>query len=895
MRNCTGLYTGGGGLGGGGGNHHSGPGLDFEPEVKLKLEGGVGGGLVGRGGGPFVTDTCLSETTFEPFSTESGELTVTSLQFPTATLSGEKKRKKRRGGSELWVSPKRSRTESCSSDSSPLGTPTSTQDTPQSCDLETTPVVGLEGGIEGGADLDDVEELLKASLKKPRKEKKSASEILFELENKNLVPPSVSITPISSSQINSQNLNSVLTGMGLERRPGIEIIPIVAAATTSLSSSITITPISSKGIAEDRLKSERKGTKTGGRGDEKSRLEKKRKRKREEGGGMGPPEKVPPKADPLFKPVSVSIKPADSSSPRSSSPMPKYSGSPTPLTIVGKGSPKSKQSPKHSPAYPTSSPKNSVTSSPKHGTSSPKHQSSSGKPSMSTLKSAVSSPGKSESKNKSKEGREKERKGYGSTGRSSPKPKSLTGSSGKGKEVPPTPDLPQSSQSGGSTPPSGDGGKSSAPHMRNRKSSLSAVIDKLKSAQHCGEGEGGKPKERSNSGKAEGKGGTVKAGGEPKSGEYMVKPSSDGMKLTINKTRTKDSSKMKSGSGSPKTHTGLKPGVNSGPASKKPQQKSSSGSLVKSGSGKTSSLKSSLVKSGSSSNRSQGSPKTDPNRPRDKPRPPKSDKSIFSVSKSDAKTRSPTSEPSDGYKSAPLAISPQLVVEGLMKPLLDTKFQIPKLSARNSNPEESKKEKSSDSCKALEIGSAKVPCSGPKNLEELRVSVVDSKQKCVSSSSSIVSVVKPHSPNISIIPVSSVEKEEKEGEDPYNASLKIELPISARGVFPESSTDDAKKDKPLLLPSTQEAAELLLDFSSSAPSKTTEATTTKLVTVSDRAISVSSVRRNTPPPFPASPSVSVHILKSPAPSPLVIRSPPSSSPCITDDELMDEAVVGIGK
>ena len=45
------------------------------------------------------------------------------------------------------------------------------------------------------------------------------------------------------------------------------------------------------------------------------------------------------------------------------------------------------------------------------------------------------------------------------------------------------------------------------------------------------------------------------------------------MKITINKTRSKDSktSVSKSGTGSPKTHTGLKPGVNSGPASKKPQ------------------------------------------------------------------------------------------------------------------------------------------------------------------------------------------------------------------------------------------------------------------------------------------------------------------------------------
>ncbi|KAI4456904.1 hypothetical protein MML48_8g00019275 [Holotrichia oblita] len=47
--------------------------------------------------------------------------------------------------------------------------------------------------------------------------------------------------------------------------------------------------------------------------------------------------------------------------------------------------------------------------------------------------------------------------------------------------------------------------------------------------------------------------------------------------------------------------------------------------------------------------------------------------------------------------------------------------------------------------------------------------------------------------------------------------------------------------------------------------------------------------------FPHSPSVSVHIVKSPAPSPMINPSPHSASPCITDDELMDEALVGLGK
>lgn len=48
-----------------------------------------------------------------------------------------------------------------------------------------------------------------------------------------------------------------------------------------------------------------------------------------------------------------------------------------------------------------------------------------------------------------------------------------------------------------------------------------------------------------------------------------------------------------------------------------------------------------------------------------------------------------------------------------------------------------------------------------------------------------------------------------------------------------------------------------------------------------------------PQMFPQSPSVSVHIVKSP--SPLINPSPHSASPCITDDELMDEALVGLGK
>lgn len=45
--------------------------------------------------------------------------------------------------------------------------------------------------------------------------------------------------------------------------------------------------------------------------------------------------------------------------------------------------------------------------------------------------------------------------------------------------------------------------------------------------------------------------------------------------------------------------------------------------------------------------------------------------------------------------------------------------------------------------------------------------------------------------------------------------------------------------------------------------------------------------------YSSSSAVSVHIVKSPAPSPIVNPSPRSGSSL--DDELMDEAIVGIGK
>nr|CAD7569236.1 unnamed protein product [Timema californicum] len=1070
----------------GGSNGHSVPDFDVDRVKTEPDEGGMSHGhSLGSSRQGFGSDMSDSVSFQSPLHQSDGQIPmVNPFQFGNL-LAGPpldkgrallnmmneqptgKKLRKRKSGDGSWCSPKRKPSEDCeivlessSSDSTPLGTPTSRDapiDMDADCEIEK---VNSDFEEEEIMELDDVEDVL--TIKKTKKDKKSSPPtIILDLaENKSIVPPSVSITPISSS---TTSFNSVLTGMGLERRPGIEIIPIVSTPAASLPSSITITPITTKSISEDRGR-DRKSSKS--RTEDKLKLEKKKKRKRDESPGglaMGPPEKLPPKQDPLSKPVSVSIKPTESpplSSVRPSSPagtVRKYASSPTHinLSVTKAGSGKSSsshQSPKHSPGYTTSSPKH-------HGTSSPKHQSSSGsgKPSMSALKSAANSPstaGKGSGdgqklKSSSSSNKDKDRKisssfgGSSSSGSgSSPKLKS---SSVKLKQL----DLSSSSvdgnggsQSGGATPPSGnaDGGKSSTPQARNRKGSLSAVIDKLKSAQHCGPESGDVVKEgRGSGGGVSSKGPAGDTSKIP--GEYMVKPSLDGMKITINKTRTKDSksgttksSSSSSGTGSPKTHTGLKPGVNSGPASKKPhqtlQQKPPS-SVSSSSSAKTGS-NSSKMSSGKSSNspvsgilsksssKSSGSPKmsssSDANRRDNKQRPPKSssdrEKNIFSSSKGPDSRKSspvPLRDDSDGFKLlTPHAkmdsnLPPQLMVEGLIK-TLDTKFQIPKLSARlNASDSDSKKLNvdkvisgdlnRSDVVKTLDItsksdGASKFPLvlkttddlknqklsqitvtsthsSGSNSLSGLTGSISKPSAPSLTSSSKSLEVILdttmqvPTStilPVISIVPVTDVPSEALELsssrsknesirqipnlKDEIQPILKLDVVKSFSGVDPSahslvlpgkalesgqskftSSSKQAEEPKkfPILsmevpnkisvnkttiITSSQEAAEMLLDFSASSnlPNKSVvpDLTQGKLTSVPERALASSAPsRRNTPPPlppppvFPSSPSVSVHILKSPVPSPMVIiPSPHSASPCITDDELMDEALVG---
>ena len=824
------------------------------------------------------------------------------------------------------------------------------------------------------------------------------------------MPSSVSITPIGTtsgapSSGSGSNISSMIC---LDRRPGIEIIPITAATPAALPSSITITPITSSQVKsmDDRIRSDKKSSKSG---EERSK-EKKKKRRRDD--SMGPPEKIPPKQDPLTKPVSVSIKPTDGSPMRPTSPnsiLRKFSPSPThgrsvsitkspsPSSVKGMGKPSGtsshhnsprhspvQNSPKHLPGY--SSPKN-------HSISSPKHSSSgSGKPSMSTLKSATSgSPsGKSGTtgydltKKISKESyssssmtsRDKEKKhsslSFSSSDRSSPKLKNPM----KLKQLEITPvscDSPMTEPL--ISPPNVEVNKSNAPSQaRNRKGSLSAVIDKLKSAQHCGTDSEITVKPSSSSStkfsdpKSSGTSSSMKLS-ESNNQEYMVKPSSDGMKITINKTRSKESSSSSSklnysgsssgkqsspqltppSQGSPKTHTGLKPGVISGPASKKTQvlqssktaslsssstppkanmspsdqsNSSGSGSATKVPYSKSSSSSTGINLSKSASKSSSGSPKSSSadlakiirDRDREKARTKlmsSSEKSIFSSKSERHSSPSSSRDDVDGDRFKSASKDANFLVEGLIKPLDTSRFQIPKKKNQNTPDKNSpvsqydSRSMVNDFARSMDQNKYGFPHFDSQNRN------VDSMQK----SAYPLNVPKPLlnmgglspktvAPNKSdqseysktlsdsISKGESPQRSKDDSKEGYSGSYPM-MPIDyktdmAKGFpAPKGSSEDRKGADSCMKPpasgtvarsgatTPQEAAEMLLDFSSSSGSKVS---------------GMVAVR----PVYPASPAL-LQLAKSPAPSPLVAPSPHSNSPCITDDELMDEALVGPGK
>ncbi|KAJ8959121.1 hypothetical protein NQ318_022378 [Aromia moschata] len=946
------------------GGHKGPPGANLtefgglNDKIKQEPSGNAPHGMMMQGNqGMFLNESMIASN-FQNFPPSDGVLTnmeLTNILSDTAERSSGK-RQKRKSNDDPWKSGKRKvgaedseMMESSSCDSTSRSTPLSQETeirTPNSAlgfppDLELStldPAEILGVGDKSNTEFDNLDELGEADDVSVKEHKTKAREKSPPEEEKSVATPNISITPVPSSPSPGYAACNAQ-----EKRPGIEIIPVPQSAASMLPSTITIMPISSGQSKSEEKSKERRSGKSGK--DEKSRTEKRKKRKRDES-PMGPPEKVPPKQDPLNKPVTVSIKPAESPpsnpvTPTSPSMMRKFSVSPTPnrsMSLSGKLSPSlmksglkpgssSHQSPKHSPAHVPSSPKHVVAgvSSPKHHGTSPKHPSAggSGKPSMSTLKSAASSPSskggggdsKSKSGSKSESSRDKEKKQLFSVGSNSKtksssvkvKPLDLNAVEGVAQDGLPSPGGP------------GDASKSS--QARNRKGSLSAIVDKLKvNAQHCdtatdlsGGGKSGGGRERSGAGagkSGESKGGGAKIG-ETKNSEYMVKPSSDGMKITINKTRSKDSGSNKSlgstalsksaGTGSPKTHTGLKPGVNSGPASKKPQQLQKSGAgvpnssnyVMKSGSNssaKTSSSSGAKVSSGLSKSVSKlaGSPKsaTDLSRAKDRLKQGKApEKSIFSSLK-DRKS-SPTPNRGDdaesAYKLTQSNLS-NLMMEGMMKQL-DKNFQIPKLSARSADDKKNQKNDAANNVNRGAVDAKIFDMMAKNDLPTAKYPLA------VPTAKMFDGVVEPKLRNNvnSVNPMALGSSPKLRDDDEDKKKEAVQGLAGTQGKedgYKLDSTFASKSggaSEPLSL--STKSIDLTSKFVAPAPKEAKKG--------DGDALDFSG--KSGPQPFPQSPSVSVHIVKSPAPSPLINPSPHSASPCITDDELMDEALIGLGK
>lgn len=595
--------------------------------------------------------------------------------------------------------------------------------------------------------------------------------------------PSVSITAVDLSSIPSPQISPQVT---VDRRPNIEVIPI-----PNVPSSITITPISAKTIAEEKSKKSKK--------DIDGKVEKKRKRKLETETSV--PEKI--------KKHSGSLKLSDSS--RSSSPN-DYSSNQLPSsTMMMKLGSAQKLKQSTSPTLSISSV--SLPNSNKYTVTSPK--SNSGKPSLSALKMSVHSP-KSELKQKNKEfSKDKEKRSYASSNSSlSQSPKSSKTSSKKS-------DI----EDVAATPVPVDSNKA---QMKCRK--LSAVIDRLskdKTAQHYSV-DSEAPKNKESTPKTFDKAITLNTNINMKNPEsYQVKHSSDGMKITINKTRTKELKQKSSLVGSPKP--GQKSGSTSGINSKK--------------------ISYSIPKAGPSSSQSKqpfSVPKTKANLTVTKVKSGsgkiRNDKSLFA--RAEMRKSSPTSKDEEPLK----VVNP---VESIIKHKLDTsKFQIPKLSARANADEKRCTETKADISKPMDLA---------------KKSDVDKKYN----QSDYVCQKKSTTERLNSLPgitVTTVEERLKPKESALS-SLKIDMPLISFHTPKADTTVEISECKDY-----SQKKEELPNNSVYQQKPVTPVTT-----------------------YATTPSVSVHILKSPVPSPLLVASPHSASPSITDEELIDDAFVRVGK
>ncbi|XP_050525029.1 mediator of RNA polymerase II transcription subunit 1 isoform X2 [Daktulosphaira vitifoliae] len=624
-------------------------------------------------------------------------------------------------------------------------------------------------------DLNDVKEFIKNQLKSDDKKDVQLDKIHQS--------PSVSITAVDLSSIPSPQ---ILPQVTVDRRPNIEVIPI-----PNVPSSITITPISAKTIAEEKLKKSKK--------DIEGKAEKKRKRKLESETNV--PEKV--------KKHSGSLKMSDSS--RSSSPCDYVSNQLPSNTMMMKLASNQKIKQSTSPTLSISSVSLANT---KYPVTSPK--SNSGKPSLSALKLSVHSP-KSESKQKNKEfSKDKEKRNYASSNSSlSQSPKSIKSSSSKKSDV----------EDPGTTVSTESPNKSQA---KCRK--LNAVIDRLSKDKTTLNYsiDSDLPKSKDFSIKASDKSLSLNSSSNLKNPEsYQVKHSSDGMKITINKTRMKESKQKSSLSSSPKSG-----------------QKSSSSSSTNSK--KTGYTLSKLTSSTSQTKQSFSLPKTKSNltvtKIKSSSSKVRSDKSIFA--RADMRKSSPTAKDEEPLK----VINP---VDSFIKQLDTSKFQIPKLSARTNTDDKKYNDSSKVDSKPIDLAKK-----------------IDTEKK--HSQSDYINQKKSTTERLNSLPgitITTVEERIGKSKESILNSLKIDMPLI--------SLHAPKADTTLELSECKDYSQKKEDSTSSISYQQKP-----IVPVTN---------------YSTTPSVSVHILKSPVPSPLLVSSPHSASPSITDEELIDDSFVRVGK
>ncbi|KAJ8972689.1 hypothetical protein NQ317_001710 [Molorchus minor] len=236
--------------------------------------------------GMFLNESMMASN-FQSFPPSDGVLTnmeLTNILSDTTDRSVTK-RQKRKSNDDSWKSGKRKvgtedseLMESSSCDSTSRSTPLSQETemhTPNSIlgfptdlelsTLDPTEILGVTDKSNTEFDnLDDLGDLEEVEVKESKRKNRDKSPNDVDLE-KSLVTPHVSITPIPSSPQGGYGVTAQ------DKRPGIEIIPVPQ----SLSSTLTITPISSSQLkSEDKLK-EKRSSKSGK--DEKSKLEKKKK------------------------------------------------------------------------------------------------------------------------------------------------------------------------------------------------------------------------------------------------------------------------------------------------------------------------------------------------------------------------------------------------------------------------------------------------------------------------------------------------------------------------------------------------------------------------------------------------------------------------------------------